>query len=81
MMSAIEEGDLDVVLHMGLVLTGKFRDLIEIRKQVRAVISAKPPGRLIHAQISSVDLYVVKESQWRRLKELESNGGVRDGNV
>jgi hypothetical protein len=75
MMSKVEEGDLDIRVSMALVLTGRYRDLMEIRALVREKIEKNVGARFIHGTISSVPLYIVKQDDWRRLKDLESTGG------
>jgi hypothetical protein len=75
MMSKVEEGDLDIRVSMALVLTGRYRDLMEIRAQVREKIEKNVGARFIHGTISSVPLYIIKQDDWRRLKDLESTGG------
>jgi len=74
-MSKVEDGDLDVHLSMALVITGKYRDLMDIRALVREKIAKIVGARFIHGTISSVPLYIVKQDDWRRLKDLESSGG------
>jgi hypothetical protein len=74
-MSKVEEGDLDIRVSMALVLTGRYRDLMEIRALVREKIGKSVGARFIHGTISSVPLYVLKQEEWRRLKDLEQNGG------
>jgi hypothetical protein len=75
MTSKVEEGDLDIRVSMALVLTGRYRDLMEIRALVREKIEKNVGARFIHGTISSVPLYIVKQDDWRRLKDLESSGG------
>ena len=75
MTSKVEEGDLDIRVSMALVLTGRYRDLMEIRALVREKIEKSVGARFIHGTVSSVPLYVVKQDDWRRLKDLESTGG------
>jgi len=74
-MSKVEDGDLDVHLSMAFVITGKYRDLMDIRALVREKIGKSDGARFIHGTISSVPLYIVKAEDWRRLKDLESTGG------
>ena len=74
-MSKVEEGDLDIRVSMALVLTGRYRDLMEIRALVREKIGKSVGARFIHGTVSSVPLYIVKQDDWRRLKDLESSGG------
>ena len=74
-MSKVEDGDLDVHLSMALVITGKYRDLMDIRALVREKIAKTVGARFIHGTISSVPLYIIKQDDWRRLKDLESTGG------
>ena len=78
-MSQVEDGDLDVHLSMALVITGKYRDLMDIRTLVREKIGKSKGARFIHGTISSVPLYVVKESGFKRLKELETLENQRGG--
>lgn len=75
MTSKVEEGDLDIRVSMALVLTGRYRDLMEIRALVREKIEKSVGARFIHGTVSSVPLYIVKQDDWRRLKDLESTGG------
>ena len=56
-------------------MTGRYRDLMEIRALVREKIGKSVGARFIHGTISSVPLYVLKQEEWRRLKDLEQNGG------
>jgi hypothetical protein len=64
---------------MALVLTGRYRDLMEIRALVREKIGKSIGARFIHGTISSVPLYVVKDRP-KRLGELEPNGGgIKNG--
>ena len=74
-MSQVEDGDLDIRVSMALVLTGRYRDLMEIRALVREKIEKSVGARFIHGTVSSVPLYIVKQDDWRRLKDLESSGG------
>ena len=74
-MRQVEDGDLDMRLSMALVLTGKYRDLMEMRRLVREKVAKSEGARLIRGQLSSVPLYIVKEPQWRRLKDLETQSG------
>jgi len=71
-MSQVEDGDLSIRVSMALVLTGRYRDLMEIRALVREKIAKSTGARFIHGTISSVPLYIVKESGFKRLKELET---------
>ena len=68
-MSQVEDGDLDIRVSMALVLTGRYRDLMEIRALVREKIEKNVGARFIHGTISSVPLYIVKERDWRWLQE------------
>jgi hypothetical protein len=71
--AAVEDGDLDVILSMALVLKGRYRDLIAIRAKVREMIAAcGETARFIHGPVSSVPLYIVKGEDWKRLKNLET---------
>jgi hypothetical protein len=74
-MSHVEDGDLDIRVSMALVLTGRYRDLMEIRALVREKIEKSVGARFIHGTVSSVPLYIVKQDDWRCLKDLESSGG------
>jgi hypothetical protein len=77
-MSQVEDGDLDIHVSMTLVLTGRYRDLMEIRALVREKIEKNVGARFIHGTISSVPLYIIKQDDWRRLKDLEpQHGGER----
>jgi hypothetical protein len=82
-MSKIEEGDLDVQLSMAIVITAKYRDLMDIRAQIREKIGKSKGARFIHGTISSVPLYIVKETGFKRLKELEilenQRGEIKNG--
>jgi hypothetical protein len=42
---------------------------------VREKIEKNVGARFIHGTISSVPLYIIKQDDWRRLKDLESSGG------
>jgi len=78
-MSQVEDGDLDVMLSMALVVSGRYRDLMEIRALVREKIAKSKGARFIHGTISSVPLYIVKERP-KKLGELESSGGgIKNG--
>lgn len=82
MSGQVEDGDLDVMLSMAFVINGKYRDLLELRRLVREKIGKSGGARFIHGTISSVPLYVVKEPDFRRLKELETletQRGERNG--
>ena len=74
-MSQVEDGDLDIRLSMAVVLTGKYRDLLEIRRLIREKVGKSEGARFIHGTVSSVPLYIVKQDDWRRLKDLEHRGG------
>lgn len=74
-MSQVEDGDLDIRVSMALVLTGRYRDLMEIRALVREKIGKSVGARFIHGTISSVPLYIIKEREWRMLRDLEQHGG------
>jgi len=74
-MSKVEDGDLDVHLSMALVITGKYRDLMDIRALVREKIAKTVGARFIHGTISSVPLYIVKQPEWRQLQETRSKEG------
>jgi hypothetical protein len=67
-MSQVEDGDLDIRVSMAIVLSGKYRDLLEIRRLIREKIAQIGGARFIHGTISSVPLYVVKEREWKALK-------------
>ena len=69
-MSKVEEGDLDVRLSMALVISGKYRDLMEIRALVRQKTAKSVGARFIHGTISSVPLYITKERP-EKLGELD----------
>jgi len=80
MSAQVEDGDLDIRVSMALVITGKYRDLMEIRRLVREKIAKSVGARFIRGTISSVPLYIVKERGWRILRDLEQHGGdKRDG--
>jgi len=78
-MSQVEDGDLDVVLSMALIITGKYRDLMEIRRLVREKAGQSKGARVIRGTVSSVPLYIVKGAQFKRLKELETLENQRGG--
>jgi len=71
-MSQVEDGDLDVELSMAAILSGKYRDLMKIRAMIRQQVGESKGARFIYGTISKVPLYVVKEPDFRRLKELET---------
>jgi len=50
-MSQVEDGDLDIRVSMALVVTGKYRDLMEIRRLVREKIARSAAARFIHGTI------------------------------
>jgi hypothetical protein len=78
-MSRVEDGDLDIHVSMALVLTGRYRDLMEIRALVREKVGKSVGARFIHGTISSVPLYIVKERP-KKLGELETTGGgIKNG--
>jgi hypothetical protein len=72
-MPEVEQHDLDVVLTMAIVVKGHFGDLIELRNELRQRITERD-GRFIFATIASAPLRVVKESDWKRLSEVKTNG-------
>jgi hypothetical protein len=82
-LATIEEGDLDVILSMALVFSGRYRDLIKIRAKVREMLAESESSRFIHGPVSSVPLYIVKQEQFRRIRELETmekaGGGIKNG--
>ena len=80
-MSQVEDGDLDVVLSMALVITGRYRDLMQIRALVREKVTKSDGARFIRGTVSSVPLYIVKEPQFKRLKELETVEKQRGGDM
>jgi len=71
MSGQVEDGDLDIRVSMALVISGRYRDLMQIRALVRDKVAKSDGARFIRGTISSVPLYIVKEPQFRRLKELE----------
>ena len=74
-MSQVEDGDLDIRVSMALVISGRYRDLMEIRRLVRERLGKSEGSRFIHGTVSSVPLYIVKEREWRALRGLEEHGG------
>jgi hypothetical protein len=76
-MSQVEDGDLDIRVSMAVVLSGKYRDLLEIRRIIREKITESEGARFIHGTISSVPLYIIKEREWTTLRGLEQHGGER----
>jgi len=77
MSGQVEDGDLDVKVSIGLVISGRYRDLMQIRAMVREKVAKSEGARFIHGTISSVPLYIVKDREWRRLKDLEQRGGEK----
>lgn len=75
MSDQVEDGDLDIRVSMALVITGRYRDLMQIRALVRDKVAKNEGARFIHGTISSVPLYIVKEREWRHLRDLENRRG------
>ena len=83
-MSQIEDGDLDVELSMAVILSAKYRDLMKIRAMIRQQVGESKGARFIYGTISKVPLYIVKEPDFMRLRELETlerqhGGDTRNG--
>jgi len=72
MSGQVEDGDLDVKLSMALVVSGRYRDLMQIRALVREKVAKSEGARFIHGTISSVPLYIIKEPDWRWLQEYDA---------
>jgi len=75
MSDQVEEGDLDHFVSIGLIIRGKYRDVMKIRRVVREKVAMLEKARVIYGTISSFPLYVVQGDDWRRLKGLEKQLG------
>ncbi len=58
MVENIEQSDLDVQLNMGLVCTGKLRDLTSLRESLRKTDGVK----VVFNTLSSEYLFIIKKS-------------------
>lgn len=67
----VEEGDLDVKLSCAFILFCKQSTFMEIREMVKNHI--QKGERYIHGTASSVKLFVVKEDDYKLLKEIKEN--------
>jgi len=78
----MESGDDQIYVSYGLVLHGSYADLKQLRQLILEFLGAELEGRHIHQRklrtsvrlvyhtVSSSPLFVVKENEWRRLREI-----------
>lgn len=67
----IREGDLDLWVSFGFILNGSMRSFIEIRDMIEEFLDDKKGQNLIHSTVAAVKLFIVKERDYERLKELK----------
>ena len=58
--------DLDVILHGGIIVTGKLRDLILLRQ----ALQQDSRYRVVYTKNGNVPLYVVTEDEYKLIKSL-----------
>jgi len=63
----IEPRDLDVILSQGLIIQGKFKDLLNLRESVLK----DPRYHVIYCKNASVRLYIVTEDDYLLLKKIK----------
>jgi hypothetical protein len=63
----IEPRDLDVILSQGLIIQGKFKDLLTLRESVLK----DPRYHVIYCKNASVRLYIVTEDDYLLLKKIK----------
>jgi len=62
---SLENGDLKLVLSYAFILSGSYQDFLKLREYIKTQTGLK----LIYQIASSSRLYVVKEKDWRLLKD------------
>jgi hypothetical protein len=58
--------DLDVILHGGVIVTGKLRDLILLRQ----TLQHDSRYRVVYAKNGNVPLYIVTEDEFKLIKSI-----------
>jgi hypothetical protein len=62
----IKPEDLEVILHGGIIVTGKLRDLILLRTNLQH----DPRYRVVYTKNGNVNLYIVTEDEYRLIQKL-----------
>ena len=65
----IRPEDLDVILHGGVIVTGKLRDLILLRQ----TLQADKRYRVVYVKNGNVPLYIVTESEFKLIQKLRGD--------
>jgi hypothetical protein len=58
--------DLEVILHGGIIVTGKLRDLILLRQ----TLQRDSRYRVVYSKNGNVNLYIVTEDEYRLIQKL-----------
>jgi hypothetical protein len=74
-MSQVDDRDSDHLVSLGIIVRGKYRDIQRVRDLILQSAKDTTLMRVIYGTISGDLLYIVKDEDWRRLKDLESTGG------
>jgi azurin len=61
--------DLDVILHGGVIVTGKLRDLILLRQ----TLQKDSRYRVVYTKNGNVPLYIVNEDEYKLLQNLKGD--------
>ena len=64
----VREGDLDIWVSFGFILTGSMKSFVEIREMIEEYFEDKKSETLIHSTASGTKLYIVKERDYERLQ-------------
>jgi hypothetical protein len=62
---SLENGDLKLVLSYAFILSGSYQDFLKLREFIKTQTNLK----LVYQIASSNRLYVIKEKEWKLLKD------------
>jgi hypothetical protein len=62
---SLENGDLKLVLSYAFILSGSYQDFLKLREFIKTQTNLK----LVYQIASSSRLYVIKEKEWKLLKD------------
>ena len=62
---SLENGDLKLILSYAFILSGSYQDFLKLREFIKTQTNLK----LVYQIASSSRLYVIKETEWRLLKD------------
>jgi hypothetical protein len=65
----IRPEDLEVILHGGVIVTGKLRDLILLRQ----TLQRDSRYRVVYAKNGNVNLYIVTEDEYKLIQKLRGD--------